>query len=184
MKPIAELKLSDIMSQQLLSVAPDCPLGEAARRMGFSTEEYQHHVMIYSNNGPGSFGGRASAPGSNLWLKSTSDGTFWHEMGHNLGPIHANRWDTSGKSVIGPGVNGEYGNSFDVLGSSGSGMNGHFNASFKRQIGWLTTDLFTPVTSSGTYRIWQFDQPLADPGRPRRGHRRGRTRRRPTSPHR
>jgi len=67
--------------------------------------------------------------------------------------------------VIGPGVNGEYGNSFDVLGNSGSGMNGHFNASFKQQIGWLTTDLYTPVTSSGTYRIWQFDQPLADPGR-------------------
>lgn len=138
---------------------------EAARRMGFPLEEYQHHIMIYSNNGPGSFGGRASAPGSNMWLKSTSDGTFWHEMGHNLGPIHANRWDTGGKSVIGPGVNGEYGNSFDVLGNSGSGMNGHFNASFKQQIGWLTTDLYTPVTSSGTYRIWQFDQPLADPGR-------------------
>ena len=134
---------------------------EAARRMGFPIEEYQHHVMIYSNNGPGSFGGRASAPGSNLWLKSTSDGTFWHEMGHNLGPIHANRWDTAGKSVIGPGVNDEYGNDFDVLGNSGSAMNGHFNASFKRQIGWLSTDLYTPVTSSGTYRIWQFDQPLA-----------------------
>lgn len=138
---------------------------EEARRMGFPIEEYQHHIMIYSNNGPGSFGGRASAPGSNMWLKSTSDGTFWHEMGHNLGPIHANRWDTGGKSVIGPGVNDEYGNDFDVLGNSGSGMNGHFNASFKRQIGWLTTDLYTPVTSSGTYRIWQFDQPLADPGR-------------------
>ena len=138
---------------------------EEARRMGFPIEEYQHHIMIHSNNGPGSFGGRASAPGSNMWLKSTSDGTFWHEMGHNLGSIHANRWDTGGKSVIGPGVNDEYGNDFDVLGNSGSGMNGHFNASFKRQIGWLTTDLYTPVTSSGTYRIWQFDQPLADPGR-------------------
>ena len=138
---------------------------EIARRMGFPIEEYQHHVMIYSSSGPGSFGGRASAPGSNMWLKSTSDGTFWHEMGHNLGPIHANVWDTDGKSVIGPGKNWEYANSFDVLGSSSSASNGHFNATFKQQIGWLSSDLYAPVASSGTYRIWQFDHPVADPGR-------------------
>ena len=135
---------------------------EQARRMGFPIEAYQHHIMIYSNTGPGNFGGRASAPGSNMWLKSTSDGTFWHEMGHNLGPIHANFWDTGGASSIGPGKNGEYGNSFDVMGGSGSGRNGHFNASFKNQIGWLTSDLFTDIVSPGTYRIFQFDQAVAD----------------------
>lgn len=135
---------------------------EQARQMGFPIEAYQHHIMIYSNTGPGNFGGRASAPGSNMWLKSTSDGTFWHEMGHNLGPIHANFWDTGGTSSIGPGKNGEYGNSFDVMGGSGSGRNGHFNASFKNQIGWLTPDLFTDVVSPGTYRIFQFDQAVAD----------------------
>jgi len=135
---------------------------EAARAAGYPPEDYHHFVIIYSG-GPGTFGGLGSVNGSNTWLRSTAIGTFRHEVGHNIGVWHSNFWNTSGASVIGPGANVEYGHTNDVMGNSSSG--GHFNASMKDQLQWITPETFHTVTQSGTYRLFQFDQVNQDPGR-------------------
>ena len=133
---------------------------EAARQLGYPPEDFHHFVVIYVN-GPGTFGGLGSVNGANTWLRTTSIGTFRHEIGHNIGVWHSNFWNTSGASVIGPGQNQEYGHNNDVMGSSGSG--GHFNASMKQQLEWITPQTFHSVTSGGLYRIHQFDQVSQDP---------------------
>ncbi len=107
---------------------------EAARAAGYPPEDFQHFTIIYFG-GPGSFGGLGNVNGPNAWLKTTSIGTFEHEIGHNLGVWHSNHWNTNGESVIGPGANVEYGNIKDVMGNSGSA--GHFNASMKEQLQWI-----------------------------------------------
>ncbi|HSJ03097.1 MAG TPA: hypothetical protein VK956_11625, partial [Verrucomicrobium sp.] len=43
---------------------------EAARKLGFPPEDFNHFVVIYAG-GPGSFGGLGSVNGPNTWLKST-----------------------------------------------------------------------------------------------------------------
>jgi len=135
---------------------------EAARAAGFPPEDYQHFTLMYTG-GPGGFGGLGSVGGSSAWLKQTSVGTFEHEIGHNLGVWHSNRWNTAGASVIGPGANVEYGHSQDVMGSSGSG--GHFNASMKEQLKWVLPEQYHTVLQSGTYRLYQMDQPNQDPAK-------------------
>lgn len=136
---------------------------DVARRMGYNPDNYQHYTVIYSS-GPGSFGGLGSVGGSNVWLKSTSLGVFAHEIGHNVGLWHGNSWNTSNRDVIGGGGNSEYGNSYDVLGSSGSvtGNKGHFMSPHKNQMNWLSTAYVSTVNTSGLYRIFPMDQTILD----------------------
>lgn len=137
---------------------------DAARRMGYNPDNFQHFTVIYTG-GPGSFGGLGSVGGSNVWLRSTSLGVFAHEIGHNTGVWHGNFWNTSGRDVTGGGANAEYGNSYDVMGSSGSvsGYKGHFMSPHKNQLGWLTNEQVTTVTNSGQFRIYPMDQTVLDP---------------------
>lgn len=139
---------------------------DAARRMGYNPDNFQHYTVIYTG-GPGSFGGLGSVGGANVWLRSASLGVFAHEIGHNTGVWHGNHWNTSGRDVIGGGSNAEYGNSYDVMGSSGSVTNnkGHFMTPHKSERGWLTNDVVTTVQASGTFRIFPMDQTVLDPAR-------------------
>lgn len=154
---------------------------ETARAMGYNPDNYHHYTVIYtggSGNGPGTFGGLGSVGGANVWLRTTSIGTFAHEIGHNVGLWHGNSWDSNrsasgtwntsfAKEVIGGGRNGEYGHSYDVLGSSGSftGNKGHFMAHHKNLMNWMPTETVATATTSGVYRVFQMDQPVLDPAR-------------------
>lgn len=134
----------------------------AAREAGFDTSSYDLYAVRY--NGPGSFSGQGYVGGAGVWLKSSSVGVAAHEFGHNLGLWHANYWNTGGKSTIGSGSNGEYGHSFDTMGSASAG-NYHFNAQHRAALSWLPSTGSTKVTQSGVYRIYQIDQPLQDPAK-------------------
>jgi hypothetical protein len=133
---------------------------EVARRMGYDTDGYDLDVVEYDPAGPGSFGGLAYVGGKGVWLKTSDLGVLIHELGHNLGLFHANRWETLPPNTIGPGRNQEYGNSFDVMGAGGAGA--HFNAYNKASIGWLTPSSVHDVKANGTYRVYQTDQGQAD----------------------
>ncbi len=131
-----------------------------ARAMGYDYLSYDLDAVRW-NGAVGSYGGSASVGGRGMRLKTSSVGTFCHELGHNLGVWHANYWGTNPPSSIGTGANVEYGNLFDVMGSSGS--LGQFTAHFKNILSWLPNETHWKVTSSGLYRIHQFDAATADP---------------------
>ncbi|NJN05471.1 MAG: PKD domain-containing protein, partial [Rhodobacteraceae bacterium] len=131
-----------------------------ARTMGYDYLSYDLDGVRWAGS-VGSYGGSASVGGRGMRMKTSSAGTFIHELGHNLGVWHANFWRTTPPSFIGPGNNQEYGNSFDVMGSSGSV--GQFTAHFKNILNWLPNETHWNVTSSGLYRLHQYDHPVQDP---------------------
>ncbi len=133
---------------------------QIAKAMGYDVASYHLRAVRWSG-GPGSYGGSASVGGAGMRMKTSSSGTFIHELGHNLGVWHANYWRTTPPSTTGPGNNLEYGNTFDVMGSSGS--NGQFSASFKNTLNWMPPEQFWNATTSGLYRIHQTDASIADP---------------------
>lgn len=133
---------------------------QIARSMGYDYLSYNLDAVRW-NGGPGSYGGSAYVGARGMWLKTSSVGTFLHELGHNLGLWHANFWRTVPPSVTGPGFNLEYGNIFDLMGSSGSV--GPYTASCKGILSWMPQEQFWNVTTSGTYRIHQVDADTADP---------------------
>jgi hypothetical protein len=79
-----------------------------------------------------------------------------HEMGHNLGLYHSHSWDC-GSTVLGASCTmSEYGDMFDIMGSSSY----HFNAFQKERLGWLNqgaSPTIATVTGSGTYRIDPYE---------------------------
>lgn len=133
---------------------------QIAKNLGYDHLQYDLDAVRW-NGGPGAYGGSASVGNRSMRLKTNSAGTFIHETGHNLGVWHANYWRTTPPSFIGPGNNLEYGNLFDVMGSSGS--NGQVTASFKNMLNWMPQETFWNVTSSGVYRVHQFDAAVANP---------------------
>lgn len=133
---------------------------QIAKTMGYNNGSYNMWAVRWSG-GPGSYGGSASVGAAGMRMKSSSSGVFLHELGHNLGVWHANYWRTTPPSKTGPGNNLEYGNIFDVMGSSGS--SGQYTSSFKNTLSWMPPEQFWNVTSSGLYRISQTDNAIADP---------------------
>ena len=134
----------------------------AAKAAGFDPANFDFDTVIYTGS-PGSFGGQAYVGGKGCWLKSgTGIGVACHEYGHNFGLWHANSWNTSGTSIIGSGSHVEYGDNFDTMGSASAG-DLQFNACHKNKLGWMPDSVVHTAKSSGTYRIYQMDQPRQDP---------------------
>jgi hypothetical protein len=128
---------------------------EEARKLGYDWNDYDSQVVRH-NGGPGSYGGLATVPGSTVWVRTDSAGTWAHEIGHSFGLLHANFWDTAGTSSIGDGANDEYGHTYDVMGS-GSFPAGHYNVQAKNQIRWLPDNFVARVSQSGVYRLYPQD---------------------------
>jgi hypothetical protein len=74
-----------------------------------------------------------------------------HEMGHALGIVHANGLDCGGVTLATNCDHFEYGNSFDMMGGSGSSL--HFNAFYKELLGWIPVQDTITITKSGRYTI-------------------------------
>jgi hypothetical protein len=131
----------------------------AARAIGFDSAGYNLFIVAFPRLSFG-YSGKAFVGRAGVWLNgSFSSGVTSHELGHNYGVHHANLWQTTDGSVIGPGANVEYGNVFDVMGRGG--VKGHFNAWFKTRFDWLLPGEYTSVTGSGTYTIEPIDDPAA-----------------------
>ncbi len=133
-----------------------------AKAAGFDPANFDFDTVIYTGL-PGGFGGQAYVGGKGCWLKSgTGTGVACHEYGHNFGLWHANFWSTTNGSAIGGGAHVEYGDSFDTMGSASAG-DLQYNACHKNLLNWLPTSYVHSIGASGTYRIYQMDQPRLDP---------------------
>ncbi len=74
-----------------------------------------------------------------------------HEVGHEIGVMHANAWSCRGTSLDMGCYHSEYGNPYDVMGTGYYAS--HFNAFYKDILGWLSTSSKVSITKSGSYTL-------------------------------
>ncbi|MCC6234526.1 MAG: PKD domain-containing protein [Verrucomicrobiales bacterium] len=130
----------------------------AARAAGYVLGDYDYDVTCMGSVPGFGWAGLGFVGASGAWIRGTSStGVTAHELGHNLGLNHANFWDTGGTSIAGSGASVEYGDKFDTMGAANAGRY-HFNARYKRLLGWLPEGEFTVATTNGVYRIYAHDQ--------------------------
>ncbi len=163
------------------------PLHADARTLAaadYTLSTYDRIIVLFPNIGttrvPGSqitFGGLANVVGTNAWINGPNSfglATLVHELGHTYGLLHANLWRVrDGNALSADGNTLEYGDPFDLMGSSSAtgvtrDARHHFSMWGKNRLGWLPDDAVTTVTRSGIYRVHRFDarnaprnQPLA-----------------------
>lgn len=119
--------------------------------------------VVIANGVPGFFSGLANVGTKGIWLNTLSPDSVTlrldlaHELGHNQGLNHSNRWQPTGTSPLTPGRHMEYGDVFDVMGNSSSFPSGHFNAQQKFFIGYLEPAAVATADRSATYRLFRHD---------------------------
>jgi hypothetical protein len=135
---------------------------EAARALGFPAEDYDFDIYLAPGNKglPGTTGSLANRL---LFINQLGGvlnaGVVGHEVGHCLGLDHANRWNTSDRAPLGPGVDLPYGNPFCIMGDATSFPRGHFITPYKHRLHWLDDTNTSRVTTSGVYRLAAHDVP-------------------------
>ena len=87
-----------------------------------------------------------------------------HEVGHALGVMHANGWDCGAKSLRGDCHHVEYGNYFDTMGTNNYLL--HFNAFYKKLLGWLTPANELVIDRAGRYTLDFLEQSAGDLNQP------------------
>lgn len=120
--------------------------------------------------------GQGTLAAGNLHGKGIFGTTFKalsHELGHCLGLNHAN--GASRPTYYSPLKNGTYfldayGDVFDLMGYKNTSPipippDREVNVYSKYFLGWLTDDYILSPVSSGTYRVYAFDQGALDPGK-------------------
>ena len=123
-------------------------------------------VVFTGSVSDGVYAGLGSVGGNSLWMRAPENPIIWlHEWGHNFGLGHANLWNVTSDSPIGPGVHAEYGNNHSVMGGNQSNY-GPYNTFERYSIHWLeSTDVVT-ATANGTCRIYNPDKTSLTTGHP------------------
>ncbi|MBX3744483.1 MAG: PKD domain-containing protein [Verrucomicrobiae bacterium] len=152
----------------------------ATRSAGIEPDVFDLDMVRFENVPGFNWGGLAAVGGRGLWLQSSSLGVICHELGHNLGLLHANFWNTVRPdlpdnpqnlpfdpdslvgldSILGPGDDIEYGDPTDVMGQGGD--NAHFTALHKTLLGWIPATGITEVSTTGAYRVMAHDAGVLD----------------------
>jgi FG-GAP-like repeat len=135
----------------------------AARAAGFETNNFNLDMVAYSYTTLHDFSG--ISPIANKGALLNGSFTFkvaTHELGHAYGLMHANLWRTFDGTIIGDGANVEYGDDFDMMGR-GATQETHFNASYKRDLEWMTEENVKAITQNGVYRVYAYDTESLSP---------------------
>ncbi|MBX4198561.1 hypothetical protein KW782_04500 [Candidatus Parcubacteria bacterium] len=101
-----------------------------------------------------SWGGELDTFNSPSWSSvswNRFDQIVTHEVGHNLGLMHANGWDCQPATLYGNCEHIEYGNYFDDMGIGRFSL--HFNAFYKELLGWINPQNVVTITQAGRYTI-------------------------------
>lgn len=147
----------------------------AATAAGFTPASYD--FLVYSCPAIPAKGAGPNSGGHDINMYDNATvATLMHEVGHSYGLPHANFWvgQLAGgdflrrngiNTAYGPAGNDEYGDTFDVMAvefrlapnSNNVYPAGHIAMSEKAYLGWIDPAAVTNATTSGTYRIYRFD---------------------------
>ncbi len=131
---------------------------EAMAAAGVTLDDYDHVLVLHGAIGV-SWSGFAYIGGQRVWLRYSNVKTIAHELGHNFGLYHANRWlppAGSANPVDPTGSSVEYGDNTDNMGR-GDLPTGHFSARQKRILNWLELPKVHSISTSATNRIYRMD---------------------------
>lgn len=125
----------------------------------FNPDQYDWDITVFSDVPGYSFGGLAFVGAKGQLVNAEfSLRILGHELGHNYGLNHANRWDVTGTEPIDPaGTHNEYGDEYDMMGGNNINTAMHFNEWFKSYLGWLNAANRTAAPTSGVYRLFRHD---------------------------
>ncbi len=138
---------------------------ETAAAADYTLANFQKIIVLFSSLGsiPNSqitYGGQANIGGPDVWVNGEFDFRIVaHELGHTFGLFHANVWQVNDGSPISPGgTSVEYADPYDTMGENlANDLRVDFNAWFKNRLGWISSAGIQDVTTSGTYRVYNFD---------------------------
>ena len=133
--------------------------GAAQTNFGYDLTKFDFTYVCTGSRPAADYAGLAFVGGVGLHLANGywDAATACHEFGHNLGLNHAHLWDTTARSIIGPGVNDEYGDHNDPMGSGGTPNS--YNSRYKNYLGWIPDADVADVSlaGGGSFRVYAFD---------------------------
>jgi hypothetical protein len=91
------------------------------------------------------------------WIEEFNVFGLAHEMGHNLGLLHANRLECPTETIDASCTHTEYQDPFDVMGTNLY----QFNAPHKERLGWLQPANVTLAVGDGTFTVEALETPTA-----------------------
>lgn len=128
---------------------------EAAIAAGWDVAAYDHVIHWFSQQSACPWGGLGQINGSSTWINgAVTPYVFNHEIGHNLGLMHANGYRCTDQAGAPTAISDacateEYRDPFDTMGSTSV----HFSAFNKAKLGWIPSENVTTVRASGTYTV-------------------------------
>lgn len=122
----------------------------AATAAGYTMDSYSNYVVYFPRCAGDSAGysGWAYVGSSDTWLNGYPDRrSTVHEQGHNYGLWHSHSYLCASGGLSGACSFSDYGDNYDAMGSSS--YVGHFKASQKTLLGWMTGRT-VDLTAGGT----------------------------------
>ncbi len=130
-----------------------------ARQNGYEPNNYNSTIYVFPHLCGNQTFGQMGMVGDTttrrrVVIKSSdfNESIIVHELGHNLGLDHANRFACSGTAIPNDCQSIEYGDPFDQMGNVSATPTFFFNNYFRLCLGWLTGRAQT-VTASGDYTL-------------------------------
>ena len=133
----------------------------AAKAQGYDYTKFDFDMVVTAAKPTASFGGVGYVGFRGCWLANSqwNFGVASHELGHNVGLLHANYWDSpSSDPIDSAGTSVEYGDGIDIMGGANSDFRCHYNAREKNLLNWVPNASVIQAGPSGTYRIYAMDK--------------------------